>query len=118
MSRASAVRDHLSALTTYFSAFGSDACFSAFHLDEDTASFKVKLGKATGEVSISFYERSSYPRSGALAYADGSDALMAAVDSISGDLGDRAALDAVIQALAKAVPEPPAALASQGVLLP
>ena len=54
-------------------------------------------------MSLSLYERSAYPRTGALAFAEGSDALVAALESISGVLSERAALDGCLRALSKAL---------------
>ena len=80
--------------------------------------FKVSAGSATGEVSISLFERSSYPRTGGLAYADGTPELGAAVEAIGPALSDSAALDTMLRALAGELPAPPAQLAGQVANLP
>ena len=93
------LREHLSALNAHFAEFGAAALFSAFKLDEETASFRISASGLSGEVSISLFERSGYPRTGGLAFAEGAEALVTAVEAIGGDLSDSASLDKCLRAL-------------------
>ena len=81
----------------------SDPCFARFRLEEDTVVFDVRAGDATGSVNLSLHERSRYPRSGALAFADGSDALLRAVESVSERISSGASLPAVLEQLGRAL---------------
>ncbi|KOO32655.1 ubiquitin-conjugating bir-domain enzyme, partial [Chrysochromulina tobinii] len=98
----SAVRAHLSALN----GLGSSA-LSNFSLDEDTVTFKVRTSSVRGTVSVSLFESSSYPRTGGLAYAEGCDELLQAVESIAEPLSDRASLDNCVRLLCRALGGPP-----------
>ena len=106
------LRGHLAALNAHFDGISSEAgpaVFSAFKLDEETVSFKVACGEALrGEVSLSLYERSAYPRTGGLAFAEGSDALVSALEAISEELNEQAAIDFCLRSLAGKLPSPPA----------
>ena len=90
-----ALRAHLAALNST----GSDRV-SSFKLDEETVTCSINAGQARGSLSISLYERSSYPRTGGLAFAEGSSALESAVEAIGPQLTECAALDVVLKALA------------------
>ena len=120
MSGSARLREHLAALNAHFeSAEGDTAFFSRFKIDEETVSFRVACGDGVrGEVSLSLYERSSYPRTGGLAFAEGSDALVSAVEAISEKLSDCAAVDACLRSLAGALPSLPAQLGEQLKVLP
>ena len=78
----------------------------------------MAAASASGEVSISLFERSSYPRTGGLAFADGTSELVAAVEAIGPSLSEDASLDKVLRALAATLPAPPAQLAEQLANLP
>ena len=78
-----------------------EPCCKAFRLEEETVSFKIAAGELCGEVSISLFERSAYPRTGGLAFAEGSEALVAAVEAISANLSEDASLDRCLRALAR-----------------
>ena len=112
------VRAHIAALNAHFDQHSDTACFRRFRLEEDTVQFKIAMGAATGEVSVSLFERSSYPNTGGLAFAEGSDELMVAVESISSALSEGAALDRCLRQLAGAVPTPPSTVALQLADLP
>ena len=116
------LRGHLAALNAHFDGLSSEtgpAVFSAFKLDEETVSFKVACGEALrGEVSLSLYERSAYPRTGGLAFAEGSDALVSALEAISEKLNEQAAIDFCLRSLAGKLPSPPAYLSEQLLALP
>jgi len=91
---AATLRAHLEALNTWAGqAEGEPTFASKFTLDEETVSFRVKHGSVNGEVSISLFERSGYPRTGGLAFAEGSDELVAAVEGITATLSEDARLD-------------------------
>ena len=78
------VRAHLAALTEHFATFAKQAYASKFALDEDTITFRLGAdGSRLGQVSLVCNERSAYPHTGGLAFADGTDALMAAVESVA-----------------------------------
>jgi hypothetical protein len=98
----SAVRAHLSALN----GLGSSA-LSHFSLDEDTVTFKVRTSFVRGTVSVLLFESSSYPRTGGLAYVEGCDELLQAVESIAEPLSDRASLDNCVRLLCRALGGPP-----------
>ena len=98
----SAVRAHLSALN----GLGSPA-LNHFSLDEDTVTFKVRTSSVRGTVSVSLFESSSYPRTGGLAYAEGCDELLQAIESIAEPLSDRASLDNCVRLLCRALGGPP-----------
>ena len=100
-----AVREHIARLNEHFTSVVSPA-FSSFSLEEDTVSFKVSAGVVCGEVSVSLFERSSYPRTGALAFSDGSDELTAAIESITSALEENAALDRCLTLLGAALGNP------------
>lgn len=102
-----ALKAHIDALNSYC---GADALFSRFRLDEDTVTMRVDAGAATGTVSICLHERSSYPRTGALAYAEGSGALEAAVQEIADAIGESASLDKVVRMVGKKLPDGPSGL--------
>jgi len=91
----------------------SEPCFSRFRLEEDTVVFDVAAGGAHGCVNISLHERSRYPRTGALAFAEGSDVLLDAVKGVSEGIAERGALDAVLVALAAQLGGAAPALAEQ-----
>ena len=97
-----ALRAHLAALN----ALGPDAAVANFKLDEDTVTFKIKTAACRGEVSVSLLERSSYPRTGGFAFADGSDALVEALEAIAEPLGERAVLDHCVRLLCSALGDP------------
>ena len=97
------IREHIAQLNKHFASH-SAPIFHCFALDEDTVTFKVSAGAATGEVSVSLFELASYPRTGGLVFADGSDKLAVAVEVLSARLGEDAALDRCLHSLAKAVP--------------
>ena len=63
------LRSQLQQLNT--NAEGASSVFQRFRLEEDTVSFKVSSGAATGVVSLSLQEPSQYPRTGAFAFARG-----------------------------------------------
>ena len=90
-----ALRSHIDALNSHCAS----SAFSQIKLDEDTVSIQVKAEGCKGTVNISLHERSSYPRTGGLAFADGSDQLVAAVESVSEAIGEKAALDHVLRLL-------------------
>ena len=98
----SAVRAHLSVLN----GLGSPA-LNHFSLDEDTVTFKVRTSSVRGTVSVSLFESSSYPRTGGLAYAEGCDELLQAIESIAEPLSDRASLDNCVRLLCRALGGPP-----------
>ena len=88
---------HIGALNRHCASGGG--AFSQLKLDEDTVSIQVHAEGCKGTVNISLHERSSYPRTGGLAFADGSDELVAAVESVSEAIGEKAALDHVLRLL-------------------
>ena len=90
-----ALRSHIDALNSHCAS----SAFSQIKLDEDTVSIQVKAEGCKGTVNISLHERSSYPRTGGLAFADGSDQLVAAVESVSEAIGEKASLDHVLRLL-------------------
>ena len=71
------LRADIAALTAHFSGC---SVFASFRLEEDTVSFKLAAGSASGVVNLSLHERSCYPRTGALVFAEGSDALNAIIE--------------------------------------
>jgi hypothetical protein len=75
-------------------------CFTRFRLEEDTVVFHVASGAARGTVNLSLHERSRYPQTGALLFADGSDALLAAVEAVTARVAESAALGGVLTSLA------------------
>jgi len=100
------VRAHIAALNAWAEDQGNTV--RSFVLDEDTVSFELPAGAAaSGKVSVSLSEPSSYPRTGGQAFADGSDALVQAVDSITEPLRERASLDNALRLLCGALGSPP-----------
>ena len=98
-----ALRAHLAGLNDWSASF--DACpVTDFKLEEEIVSFAVSAGAATGRVNLSLEERSAYPRTGALAFADGSEELVRAVETASTAISRGAALDAVVRALVEGLP--------------
>ena len=98
-----ALRAHLAGLNDWSASF--DACpVTDFKLEEEIVSFAVSAGAATGRVNLSLEERSAYPRTGALAFADGSEELVRAVETASTAISRCAALDAVVRALVEGLP--------------
>jgi hypothetical protein len=88
-------------------------CFTRFRLEEETVMFNVASGGARGVVNLSLHERSRYPRTGALLFADGSDVLLAAVEAASDRIAESAALGAVLTNLAAKLSSAGAALAPE-----
>ena len=78
-----ALRSHIASLNEW--ALAADVCpVTDFKLEEEIVSFAVSAGAATGRVNLSLEERSAYPRTGALAFADGSEEL-GDVDAVGHD---------------------------------
>ena len=102
------LKAHIDALNSYCD--GAGALFSRFRLDEDSVHFKVNAGAATGTVSICLHERSSYPRTGALAFAEGSDALEATVQEVADAIGESASLDKVVRLVGNKLPDGPSGM--------
>ena len=95
--RMASLCQHIGALNRHCASGGG--AFSQLKLDEDTVSIQVHAEGCKGTVNISLHERSSYPRTGGLAFADGSDELVAAVESVSEAIGEKASLDHVLRLL-------------------
>lgn len=95
-----ALHAQLARLNAAAAATGELPVFSSFRLEEDTVLFEVHCAPATGALSLSLHERSAYPATGALVFADGSDALLAAVEAVAPAISQSAALDCVIERLA------------------
>ena len=106
-----ALRSHIDALNAALNG----GAFGQIKLEEDTVSFGVKAESAKGTVSLVLHERSSYPRTGGLAFADGSDELVAAVESIGEAIGEKAALDHVLRLLSSKLPGKAAAALVAGL---
>ena len=106
-----ALRSHIDALNAALNG----GAFGQIKLEEDTVSFGVKAESAKGTVSLVLQERSSYPRTGGLAFADGSDELVAAVESIGEAIGEKAALDHVLRLLSSKLPGKAAAALVAGL---
>ena len=102
-----ALKADLALLTSHFEGC---AVFQGFRLEEDTVSFRVTAGGASGVVSLSLHDRSCYPQTGALVFAEGSDALNTIVERCSEAISERAALPAVIRMLGAALEAAPADL--------
>ena len=63
----SELRAHIASLNEWA---GSSTVLRELARDEDTVTFRVYAGAAKGVVNVSLHERSSYPRTGGLAFAD------------------------------------------------
>ena len=103
------LKAHIDALNSYC---GAGALFSRFRLDEDTVSMRVDAGAATGTVSICLHERSSYPGTGAFAFAEGSDALAAAVQETADAISESASLDKVVRLVGNKLLDGPSGLSA------
>lgn len=101
----SALRAHLVAMNRWAASLPAPTA-SAFTLEEDTIKFKLDVGAACGEVSISLEERSSYPHSGGLAFAEGTDTLLKAVETVGSSLGMCTSLDVCLRLLCDALGSP------------
>ena len=94
---AASLRRHIEALNSHCASAGG--AFSQLKLDEDKVSIQVQAEGCKGTVYICLYERSSYPRTGGLAFGDGSYELVAAVVSVREAIDENAALDHVLRLL-------------------
>ena len=99
-----ALKCHIASLNYWAFQNDDDCPFTEFKLEEEIVSFAVSAGAATGRVNLSLEERSAYPRTGALAFADGSEELVRAVETASTAISRGAALDAVVRALVEGLP--------------
>ena len=99
-----ALKCHIASLNYWAFQNDDDCPFTEFKLEEEIVSFAVSAGAATGRVNLSLEERSAYPRTGALAFADGSEELVRAVETASTAISRCAALDAVVRALVEGLP--------------
>ena len=102
------IKEDIQLLNTHFEGC---SVFQGFRLEEDTVSFRLSAGGVTGVVNLSLMERSRYPLTGALVFADGSDALNAIVERCSASISECAALSTVVRMIGAALEAAPAGLA-------